>query len=403
MSSNSLSHLRVLDLSRVLAGPWCGQILADLGAEVIKVERPGAGDDTRAWGPPFLKDRDGKETKQGAYFLAANRGKKSITLDLSTEQGQAIVRKLALQSDILIENYKVGTLERYGLGYKELSALNPKLIYCSVTGFGQSGPLCEQPAYDFLIQALGGLMSVTGLPDGEPQKVGIPIVDLVTGIYSSVGILAAIASREKTGVGSHIDVAMLDVQVGLLSNQAMNYLVGGKTPMRTGNAHPNIQPQQVFSARDADFIIVVGNEGQFANLCNAIGMPELISDERFSSNAARVRNKDALVQMLALKFSEDDRATWISKIGKSGVPCGPINSIPEVFAEPQVQHRGILRNLPHPISETIPQVGSPLVFNGVRAMADIPPPGLGTDTETVLTGLGITLQEQGDLRAQGVI
>ena len=277
-----LSHVRVLDLSRVLAGPWSSQLLADLGADVTKVERPGEGDDTRAWGPPFLKDADGVETRQGGYFLAANRGKKSVTLDLARPEAQDIVRRLAADSDVLIENFKVGTLERYGLGYARLSALNPRLVYCSVTGFGQTGPRSAEPAYDFLIQALGGLMSVTGEAGGEPQKVGVPIVDLVTGVYATVGILAALSAREITGRGEHVDVAMLDVQVALLCNQAMNYLLSGRTPQRTGTAHPNIQPQKVFKARDAEFIVVVGNDGQFESLCRVVGRPELAQDERYA-------------------------------------------------------------------------------------------------------------------------
>ena len=401
-----LSHLRVLDLSRVLAGPWASQLLADLGADVIKVERPGEGDDTRAWGPPFLKDAEGRETRQGGYFLAANRGKRSVTLDLASAEGQDLVRKLAAESDVVIENFKVGTLERFGLGAAQLAEVNPRLVYCSVTGFGQSGPRKVEPAYDFLIQALGGLMSITGEPDeagGGPQKVGIPIIDLITGVYATVGILAALAARERTGLGEHVDVAMLDVQVGLLSNQAMNYLLSGRTPGRTGNAHPNIQPQQVFKASDGDFIIVVGNDGQFASLCTAIGRPALAQDARYASNGARVRNKAELTPVLEQVFATDARASWIARLKQANVPCGPINTVAEVFAEPQVLHRGMLRELPHPVSGTVPQVASPLRFGGVAAMAERAPPSLGADTDDVLASIGVTREQLAALRERGVV
>ncbi len=340
-----LSHVRVLDLSRVLAGPWSSQLLADLGAEVIKVERPGEGDDTRAWGPPFLKDADGIETRQGGYFLAANRGKKSVTLDLARPEAQDIVRRLAADSDVVIENFKVGTLDRYGLGHAQLAALNPRLVYCSVTGFGQTGPRSAEPAYDFLIQALGGLMSVTGEAGGEPQKVGVPIVDLVTGVYATVGILAALAAREVTGRGEHVDVAMLDVQVALLCNQAMNYLLSGRTPQRTGTAHPNIQPQKVFKARDAEFIVVVGNDGQFESLCRVVGRPELAQDERYrDQRRARAQPRRARPAARRDLPAAATAPTWLERLGRANVPCGPINTIAEVFAEPQVRHRGMLRD-----------------------------------------------------------
>lgn len=398
-----LAHIRVLDLSRVLAGPWCTQILADLGADVIKVERPGAGDDTRAWGPPFLKDKEGRDSDQGAYFVGANRGKKSVTLDLASPEGQDIVRRLAARSDVVIENFKVGTLQRFGLGPEQLRALYPRLVYCSVTGFGQSGPRRAEPAYDFLIQAIGGLMSITGEADGSPQKVGIPMADLVTGVYAAVGILAALTAREHTGTGRFVDVAMLDVMVGLLSNQAMNYLIGGKTPKRTGTAHPNIQPQQVFRASDGDFIIVVGNDGQFASLCRTLGMPELATDERFATNGARVLHRPILNPMLEATFAKETRATWLERLRKANVPAGPINTIPEVFADPHVLARGMLMRLPHALAGEVPQVASPLCFDGTRATATVAPPVVGADTETVLAEIGVTAEELRALRGRGIV
>ncbi|MDO8769212.1 MAG: CaiB/BaiF CoA-transferase family protein [Burkholderiaceae bacterium] len=401
-----LSHVRVLDLSRVLAGPWASQLLADLGADVVKVERPGEGDDTRAWGPPFLKDLQGAETRQGGYFIAANRGKKSITLELSAPEAQEIVRRLAAESDVVIENFKVGTLKRFGLDYESLSALNPRLVYCSVTGFGQTGPRKSEPAYDFLIQAIGGLMSVTGASDAEgggPTKVGVPIVDLVTGVYATVGILAAINAREVTGRGEYVDVAMLDVQVGLLCNQAMNHLIGGKLPGRTGNAHPNIQPQQVFQASDAAFVVVVGNDGQFASLCRAIGRPELSSDPRFVTNGMRVTHKSELTPLLEEAFARGSRAEWLRRLSTSNVPCGPINTIPEVFADEQVKHRGMLRELTHQTAGKVPQVGCPLRFGGEQAMSDRAPPELGADTEAVLASIGVSAEQLQALRASGIV
>ena len=401
--SAQLSHIRILDLSRVLAGPWCTQLLADLGADVIKVERPGTGDDTRAWGPPFLKDKHGHDTEQGAYFVAANRGKKSITLDLAAPEGQDIVRKLTAESDVVIENFKVGTLERYGLGAEQLRALNPRLVYCSVTGFGQTGVRRAEPAYDFLIQAMGGLMSITGEADGLPQKVGVPMADLVTGVYAAVGILAALVARERSGVGSFIDVSMLDVQVGLLCNQAMNYLIGGKEPKRTGTAHPNIQPQQVFRASDAEFVIVVGNDGQFASLCRAIGRPELATDERFATNGARVRHRAILTPILEAAFAQANRSTWMERLRQANVPAGPINTIPEVFAEPQVIQREMLLKLPHALAGELPQVASPLCFDGTRAVAATAPPELGGDTDAVLASIGVTREQVQALRQRGIV
>ncbi|HEY9279847.1 MAG TPA: CaiB/BaiF CoA-transferase family protein [Eoetvoesiella sp.] len=402
-----LAHIRVLDLSRVLAGPWSSQILADLGADVIKVERPGRGDDTRAWGPPFLKQPDGTNTNEGGYFIAANRGKRSITLDLQTPEGQDIVKKLAAECDVVLENYKVGTLERLGLGYDDLAKVNPRLIYCSVTGFGQTGPRSTEPAYDFLIQAMGGLMSVTGerdgMPGAGPQKVGVPIVDLVTGVYGALAILAAIVGRNETGQGDHIDLSMLDVQVGLLANQAMNYLLSGNTPKRTGTAHPNIQPQRIFDCQDGQMVVVVGNDGQFLDLCDVIGHPELKTDERFSTNGKRVRNQAELDPVLDAAFISESRQYWLDRLGQAGIPAGPINSIPEVFNEPQVVHREMLRHLPHPVAGTVPQVMSPLRFARSTMKTDVPPPLLGQHTAEILQHLGFSDDDIDGLQKRNVI
>ena len=402
-----LSHIRVLDLSRILAGPWAGQVLADLGAEVIKVERPGAGDDTRGWGPPFLKDRDGAETKEAGYYLAVNRGKRSITVGIDKPEGQRIVRALAARADIVLENYKVGTLARFGLGYDDLKAVNPKLIYCSVTGFGQTGPRRDQAAYDFMIQAMGGMMSVTGERDGKPgggpQKVGIPMVDLMTGMYAAVAVLAALARREVSGAGEYIDIGMLDVQVAMLSNQAMNFFTSGKTPRRTGNAHPNIQPQDVFACRDGDVVLAVGNDGQFARLCEVLGQPALAQDERFAKNAARVRNLEILRPLVAGLLKEHDRSHWVAALDAAGVPAGPINAIPEVFEDPQVKHRGMRVDIPHPLAGTVPQVASPMRFAAAPLAHDRAPPLLGEHTAAILAELGIDAAEIGELRQRGAV
>lgn len=402
-----LSHIRVLDLSRVLAGPWSGQILADLGAEVIKVERPGHGDDTRIWGPPFLKGKNGEQTKESGYFLGANRGKRSITVDISQPEGQEIIIELAKQADIIIENYKVGTLTKYGLDYAQIKQINPKIIYCSITGFGQTGPKAALPAYDFLIQAMGGLMSVTGerddKPGGGPQKVGIPIIDLITGTYATVGILAALAHRDATGEGEHIDLAMLDVQVGLLSNQAMNFFMSGNTPRRGGNAHPNIQPQDVFRCSDGDMILVVGNDGQFKALCETIGRPELAQDERFKTNPQRVVNQSVLRPILDEVFLTQSRQFWSQLLEEAQVPCGPINTIPEALSDPQVVHRQMVRTLPHPTAGEVPLVVTPFRFENAQIRTDRAPPLLGQHTEEILSELGWSGSSINTLREQKVI
>src|SRR3954462_13792065 len=406
-ATGPLSHVKVLDLSRILAAPWAGQILADLGAEVIKVERPGAGDDTRTWGPPFLKDAQGQDTKEAGYYLAVNRGKRSITLSLEKPEGQEIVKKLAAKADIVLENYKAGTLKRYGLDEASLRKINPRLIYCSVTGFGQTGPRRDQPAYDFLIQAMGGLMSVTGEKDGRPgggpQKVGVPIVDLMTGMYTAVSVLAALARRNETGVGGNIDIAMLDVQVATLANQAMNYLVSGKVPRRNGNAHPNIQPQDVYSCADGDVILVVGNDGQFAKLCQVFGQQEWATDARFATNAQRVRNIGELSSLLRDQFAEWEREKLIAALDTAGVPCGPINTVADVFKEPQVKAREMLRHAPHPSGVDAPQVASPMRFGGEALPVASAPPLLGQHTEAVLSELGYAGADIEALRKAEVI
>lgn len=401
-----LSRYRILDLSRVLAGPWASQILADLGAEVIKVERPGNGDDTRAWGPPFLRAKDGSEAGAG-YFLAANRGKRSMTLDLSTPEGQEVVKKMAESCDVVLENYKVGTLERYGLGWKDLQVTNPRLIYCSITGFGETGPMAALPAYDFLIQAMGGLMSVTGVPDdqpgGGPQKVGIPVIDLITGVYAATAISAALAGREATGKGSHIDIAMLDVAVNLLSNQAMNSLLSGVTPRRTGNAHPNIQPQKVYSCADGDIVLVVGNDRQFESLCEALELRNVADDEKFRTNSSRVRNQAQLQPLLEAAMSSRERAEVLRSLARVGVPAGPINNIPEALAEPQVQHREMVRTYDHPAAGAVQLVMSPFRFDGEGTNNPKPPPLLGEHTDAILSDFGFSENDRTRLREQGAI
>ncbi len=402
-----LSHIRVLDLGRIMAAPWSTQILADLGADVIKIERPGAGDDTRTWGPPFLNDKDGKPTKDAGYFLAVNRGKRSVTVNLNSPEGRDIILELAKSADIVVENYKVGTLDRYGLDYDSLSKLNPKVIYASVTGFGQTGPRAAQAAYDFMIQGMGGLMSVTGerddKPGGGPQKVGVPIVDLMTGMYATVAILAALARRDQTGRGDYIDLAMLDVQSAFLANQAMNYLISDKLPRRNGNSHPNIQPQDVYPCRDGFMVLAVGNDGQFAKFAEVIGRLELAADPLFATNEARVVNLPALNEILRERLATDDMKAWVAKCEDAGVPCGPINTVKDVFEDPQLIERKMLRSVEHPVSGPIPTVVSPIRFREAQLSFDRAPPTLGQHTAEVLAELGIDTAALQALKAKGVV
>ena len=403
-----LSHIKVLDLSRVLAAPWTGQNLADLGAEVIKIERPKNGDDSRAFGPPWLKDASGKDTTESAYFLAANRGKKSITINLSVAAGQALVRKLAAQCDVLLENYKYGDLARYGLGYDDLKAVNPGLVYCSVTGFGQTGPYRERPGYDFMIQGMGGLMSITGerddLPGGGPQRVGVPIVDIMTGMYASIAVCAALAHRERTGAGQHLDLALLDTQVAFLANQAMNYLASGEVPGRLGNAHPNIVPYQTFGTRDGAIILACGNDNLFKRFCEAAGCEHLARDPQFATNGKRVENRAVLVPLLNAIFAERTTREWVELLEAAGVPNGPINNIDQVFAEPQLVARGMKIELDHPLAGRVPLVASPMRFSGTPLEFRRAPPTLGQHTDEILRGmLGMSAADIAQLRADGVI
>ena len=404
----ALSGYRVLDLSRVLAGPWCGQVLADLGAEVIKIERPGVGDDTRGWGPPYMKVADGSDSSEAAYYQSTNRNKLSVALNLATEEGQALVRALACECDVLIENYKAGSLAKYGLDYESLSKVNPRLVYCSITGFGQTGPRAEEPGYDFIIQGMGGLMSITGEKDGVPgagpQKVGVAVSDVMTGLYSVVAIQAALLAREKTGRGQHCDMALLDVQVAMLGNQSQNYLATGRSPGRQGNAHVNIVPYQVFSAKDMDFIIACGNDSQFVSLCDAIGLPELPKDPRFTRNADRVRNRDIIVGKLAEHFQGDTADNWVKRIHAMKVPVGVINDIGRALDEPQVVARDMLVEIPHAQNPAFRMVGSPLKLSETPVEYQRPAPMLGEHTDEVLKRrLGIDDARLAQLKAEGVI
>ncbi|WP_323031589.1 CaiB/BaiF CoA-transferase family protein [Brachymonas denitrificans] len=382
-----LAGIRVLDLSRVLAGPWASQILGDLGADVVKVERPGNGDDTRAWGPPYLQDADGQPTRESAYFLCSNRNKRSITVDMASPAGQQQLQQLAAKADIVLENFKTGGLQQYGLDYASLNAINPRLIYCSITGFGQSGPYASRPGYDFLIQAMGGLMSITGVPDDEagagPQKVGVALTDILTGLYATIGILAALQERNRSGLGQHIDTALLDVQVATLANQASNYLVGGVVPRRMGNAHPSIVPYQTFPTADSDMILAVGNDGQFARFCAVAGRPEWAQDERFATNPQRVRHRAELIPLLRQTTVMRTTAEWVSALEQADVPCGPVNRLDQVFADPQVQARGIQVDLPHPLG-TVSTVASPVRLSATPVQYRMAPPLLGQHTEEVL-------------------
>jgi formyl-CoA transferase len=384
----ALSHIRVLDLTRVLAGPWCAQTLADFGADVIKIERPGAGDDTRHWGPPYLKDAHGADTAEAAYYLAANRNKRSVTVDIATPEGQQIVRELAAQSDVVLENYKVGQLKKYGLDYASLRAVKPDLVYCSVTGFGQTGPYAHRAGYDFIVQGIGGFMSITGerdgVPGGGPQKAGVAIADLATGLYSTIAVLAALAHRDRTGVGQYIDMALLDVQVALLANMNTNFLASGTPPVRWGNAHPNIVPYQTFQTSDGWIIVAVGNDGQFRKFVEAGGRPELADDERFATNPARVRHRDTLVPILAEMVKTRSKTAWIDALEAAGVPCGPINDLAEVFANEQVVARGMEVALPHPCGADVKLVRNPVRMSATPPDARTAPPLLGAHTDDVL-------------------
>jgi crotonobetainyl-CoA:carnitine CoA-transferase CaiB-like acyl-CoA transferase len=404
----ALSHIRVLDLSRVLAGPWAGQILADLGADVIKIERPGNGDDTRAWGPPFLKDPRGENTSEAAYYLSANRNKQSVTIDFTRPEGQKLVRELAAKSDIVIENFKVGGLKAYGLDYESLQAENPRLIYCSITGFGQTGPYAKRAGYDFMIQGLGGLMSLTGLPEGEdgagPVKVGVALTDILTGLYSTSAILAALAHRDQGGVGQHIDMALLDVQVACLANQAMNYLTTGNAPRRLGNAHPNIVPYQSFPTADGDFILTVGNDSQFRKFAEVAGQPQWADDPRFATNKQRVAHRAELVPLIRQATVFKTTTEWVTSLESAGVPCGPINDLAQVFNDPQVQSRGLRVELPHALAGVVPQVASPIRLSGTPVEYRRAPPLLGEHTLEVLTGvLGLSDAAVMQLREAGVL
>ncbi|PZP24425.1 CaiB/BaiF CoA transferase family protein [Pseudomonas kuykendallii] len=406
--SGALSHIRVLDLSRVLAGPWAGQILADLGAEVVKVERPGVGDDTRHWGPPFLRDEAGENTAEAAYYLSANRNKQSLTLDFTQPEGQRIVRELAAKADVVVENFKVGGLAAYGLDYATLKALNPRLIYCSITGFGQTGPYAKRAGYDFMIQGLGGLMSLTGRSDDEtgagPVKVGVALTDILTGLYSAVAVLAALNQRERSGLGQHIDMALLDVQVACLGNQALNYLTTGVAPKRLGNAHPNIVPYQDFPTADGDFILTVGNDGQFRKFCEVAGHPEWADDPRFASNRARVAHRGVLIPLIRQATVFRTTAEWVAALEQAGVPCGPINDLAQVFADPQVIARGLRVELPHPLAGSVPQVASPIRLSETPVEYRNAPPLLGEHSEQVLREwLGMAASEVAALRERGVL
>jgi len=407
-SIKALDHLRVLDLTRVLAGPWCTQLLADLGADVVKIERPGSGDDTRAWGPPYLKDAQGRDTTEAAYYLSANRGKRSVTVDISKPAGQQLVRTLAAASDVVVENYKVGQLAKYGLDHARLSAANPRLIYCSITGFGQDGPYKDRAGYDFIIQAMGGFMPITGerddLPGGGPQKAGVAVSDLMTGMYTTVAILAAVAQRERTGHGQYIDMALFDTMIAMLANMNMNYLTTGKAPGRAGNAHQNIVPYQVFAAADGHVVIAVGNDSQYAKFCEIAGRSDLATDARFAKNAARVLNRTVLVPLLEAIVREKPAAFWAEKLEAAGVPCGPINSIAQALADPQAVARGARIDLPHPTAGTVPLIGMPIRMSGSSPNYERPPPLLGEHTDEVLREIaGLDAAGIAELRASGVI
>lgn len=400
----SLSGVRILDLSRVLAGPSCTQLLGDLGADVLKIERPGAGDDTRKWGPPYLKDDAGQDTTESAYYLSANRNKRSLGLDIAKPEGQALVRRLLKDCDVLIENFKTGDLARYGLDWESLKAEFPKLVYCSITGFGQDGPYAKLPGYDYLAQGMGGIMSLTGEADGQPMKVAVAISDLMAGMYATVAILAALRHRDRTGEGQRLDISLLDCQVAWLSYQAQNYLTSGALPPRLGNGHPTIVPYQVFEVADGHLILAVGNDGQFAKFCELAGKSEWAADPRFAANRERVKNRDELVPMVAELMKTRSRAEWLAGLAAAGVPAGPVNSIDQVFADPQVRHRGMVCEARHALTQKPVQ----LVANPIKMSASPPscrhaPPVLGQHTDDILKNAGLDAGEIARLRAQGIL
>ena len=403
-----LQGITVLDLSRILAGPWATQVLADFGATVLKVEHPRGGDDTRQWGPPYLADADGNATRESAYYLAANRGKRSLAIDFSRPEGQELVRRLASQADVLVENFKVGGLARYGLGYDDLSADNPRLVYLSISAFGQDGPDAAKPGYDAMIQAMGGLMSLTGVPDGEPgagpQKVGVAVADLMCGMYAVSAILAALYERDRSGRGQYVDLSLLDSQVAWLANQNLNYLVTGQAPRRQGTAHPNIAPYQAFATADGHLMLAVGNDAQFARFCAAAGAPGLAADARFATNRDRVAHRAALVPAVAALLTARTTRDWIATLEAAQVPCGPINDLAQVFDEPQVRHRGLRIDLPHPIAGRAPGVRNPVRFSRTALDYERAPPPLGADTVAELEArLGIGGAALADLAARGII
>ncbi|MFV8783663.1 CaiB/BaiF CoA transferase family protein [Microbulbifer sp. SA54] len=403
-----LTHLKVLDLSRILAGPWAGQVFADFGAEVIKVERPGKGDDTRHWGPPYLKDAQGEDTRDAAYYLCANRGKKSITVDITRPEGQQLIRELAAKCDVVLENYKVGGLKKYGLDYPSLKQVNPKLIYCSITGFGQSGPYANRAGYDAMIQGMGGLMSLTGVPEGEPgagpQKVGVAVADLMTGMYAVSAMLAAVIHRDRTGEGQHIDLALLDTQVAWLANQAQNYLTSGNVPQRQGTAHPNIVPYQAVPAADGYFMLAVGNDAQFQKFCAIAGLTEVASNPAYATNTGRVQARQQLVPLVEQATRQRPAAWWLEQLSEAHVPCGPINDLAQVFADPQVQARGMVVEQAHPSAGLVRTVRNPACFSGTPLEYTQAPPVLGQHTESVLTDwLGKSAEEVGALKLDGIV
>jgi crotonobetainyl-CoA:carnitine CoA-transferase CaiB-like acyl-CoA transferase len=401
-----LTGLRILDLSRILAGPWCTQLLADYGADVVKIEKPGVGDDTRRWGPPFL-DRTGLDTADGAavaaYFLCCNRGKRSLALDFTTADGQAILQRLAVQADVLVENYLPGTLARYGLDYASLAARNPRLIYCSISGFGQDGPNAQRAGYDAMIQAEAGLMSLTGTAGGGPMKVGIAVSDLMCGMYASSAILAALHERTRTDRGTHLDLALFDCQVAWLANQGMNYLVGGAVPERHGTAHPNIAPYQAFATADGHLMLAVGNDDQFRRFCAAAALDELAADARFATNAARVAARDALSAAIAQRLAQQPSGDWLARFAEAGVPAGPVNDLAAVFAHPQVAARGLLAEQEHASWGVVPQIANPLRRDAQPQLAARPPPALGQHSAEVLAELGLDAAASATLFARGVV